>query len=85
MLSLPGRVFLKFRMDRLMWYVYFELCFAASAPVLLLENKLPAATSTPDCRIPVAHHSSCYQVGSQEEFCFRPTAPVSRAAVKIRN
>lgn len=46
MMSLPDWIFLKFRMDRLMWCVYFELCFAASSPVLPLENKLPATIST---------------------------------------
>lgn len=60
MMSLPSWSFLKFRMDRLMC-VFFELCVAASSPVLFRGEQI--ASHQQHARL--SHPLFCHQVGSQ--------------------
>lgn len=79
MMSLPSWSFLKFRMDRLM-RVFFELCVAASSPVLFRGEQI--ASHQQHARL--SHRCSATKL-DLSVFCFRPTACVCRAAVKVRN
>lgn len=71
------------------WAKWCGVCFLSCTLLQALplkEKELPATTSSPACHIRCREHQdSCYQVGSQGVFCFRPSAWISRAAAKVRN